>query len=130
MIEDQTETAQTETAQSQTLQNRSHSTVYSLPRQFKVSGFHCGIKSKREDIAIFVCDKNCTASGVYTTNVVRAANIDRNRILTPSPNMRAVVINSGNANACTGAQGVEDTETMAKIVATELSIDADQDRFD
>ncbi|MCL4137002.1 UNVERIFIED_CONTAM: hypothetical protein GTU68_000961 [Idotea baltica] len=59
-------------------------------------------------------------AGVYTQNVVCAASIDWNRKLTPSKDFRAVVVNSGNANACTGQQGIDDNLKMATMVADVL----------
>ena len=81
--------------------NKSKST---LPLGFKFAGVKCGIKeSGALDLAIISTDKNSVAAGVYTQNIVRAASIDWNESITPTNQFRAVVINSGNANACTGA---------------------------
>ncbi len=89
-----------------------------LPSGLKFSGVKCGIKNSGAlDLAIISTDKKSVAAGVYTQNVVRAASIDWNRNITPTGNFRAVVINSGNANACTGEQGVADNQQMASQVA-------------
>ena len=89
-----------------------------LPHGFKFSGLAAGIKqSMARDLAIFASDENCVAAGVYTQNLVRAASIDWNRNLTPSDQIRAVVVNSGNANACTGEQGDRDNQQIATEVA-------------
>ena len=77
-----------------------------LPSGFQYSGIACGIKnSGKPDLAMIVGDQPVVAAGVYTQNVVHAASIDWNRARTPGAQIRGVVINSGNANACTGEQG-------------------------
>ncbi len=98
-----------------------------LPKGFQFSGTSCGIKpSGSLDVAIISTRSAGTAAGVYTQNVVRAASIDWNRQLTPTNCFRAVVINSGNSNACTGSQGTEDNRQMAIEVAGLLNASDDQ----
>lgn len=93
----------------------------SLPRGFKFSGVACGIKpSGSQDLAIISTDEPCVAAGVYTQNVVRASSIDWNRQITPSDSFRAVVINSGNANACTGQKGIDDNQQIAVHTAQKI----------
>jgi glutamate N-acetyltransferase/amino-acid N-acetyltransferase len=92
-----------------------------LPLGFRYAGIACGIKaSGKEDLAIISTDQPAVCTGVYTQNIVRAASIDWNRQLTPCDNFRALVVNSGNANACTGTQGVKNNQTMACEVADQL----------
>jgi glutamate N-acetyltransferase / amino-acid N-acetyltransferase len=91
-----------------------------LPTGFRFAGIHCGIKPAKPDLALIVTDKPSCAFGVYTQNLVRAACIDWNRSITPSRILRAIVINSGNANACTGESGRRDNQEMAELVAKEL----------
>ncbi|MFN9878643.1 MAG: bifunctional ornithine acetyltransferase/N-acetylglutamate synthase, partial [Planctomycetota bacterium] len=80
-----------------------------MPRGFRFGGVACGIKpSGLPDLALVVADTAVVAAGVYTQNLVHAASIDWNRAITPTATLRAIVINSGNANACTGARGVAD----------------------
>ena len=99
----------------------------SVPSGFKFSGSKCGIKdSGALDLAIIATDKPSIVAGVYTQNVVRAASIDWNRSITPSEKFRAVVINSGNANACTGEQGESDNTQMANDVAQHLNCQPEQ----
>jgi len=96
-----------------------------IPRGFEFGGLACGIKeSKKKDLALVSTLQPAVAAGVYTQNLVCAASIDWNRSITPSDDFRAVVVNSGNANACTGSQGVEDNQRMAQLVAQSLSSDA------
>ena len=91
-----------------------------IPSGFRMSGVHCGIKSAsmKNDLAMFLADQPVVASGVYTQNLVHATSIDWNRAITPSDDVRCLVMNSGNANACTGTQGEQDNQTMAKLAAS------------
>ncbi len=93
--------------------------THHVPRGFRFSGIYSGIKrdKSREDLAMVVSDRPCTAAGVYTQNLVCAAPVIVDRQRTPSADVRAVVINSGNANACTGEQGVADAKAMARLAA-------------
>ena len=90
-----------------------------LPKGFQVSGLHAGLKRNptREDISLIVSDRPATAAGVYTQNLVFAAPVAFDRDRTPGTGFRGVVVNSGNANACTGTQGESDTATMATLTA-------------
>jgi glutamate N-acetyltransferase/amino-acid N-acetyltransferase len=98
-----------------------------LPDGFSWAGVGCGIKeSGKLDLAIISTEDPTTAAGVYTQNVVRATSIDWNRSITPTNQFRAIVINSGNANACTGDQGISDNESMATQVAKEIGASPDQ----
>ena len=97
-----------------------------LPSGFRFAGVHSGLKETANDVAMIVCDAPSTAAGVYTQNLVRAASIDWNRQITPSSVIRGVVINSGNANACTGLQGKQDNRQMASTAAESLGCDAEQ----
>lgn len=92
-----------------------------LPIGFRYAGVACGIKaSGKEDLAIITTDGPAVCAGVYTQNVVRAASIDWNRRMTPCDHFRALIVNSGNANACTGDQGLKNNATMACEVAEHL----------
>ncbi len=93
-----------------------------LPTGFEFAGLACGIKrSGKPDLALVACPEPAVAAGVYTQNVVRAASIDWNRDITPTDQFRALVVNSGNANACTGRQGQEDNEALATAMAYRIS---------
>ncbi len=95
---------------------------HALPPGFAAAGVHCGIKRnpQKPDLTLVVCRRECTAAGVYTRNRVFGAPIAWNRRITPSGEARAVVVNSGNANACTGPRGLEDAQAMAQAVAQHL----------
>lgn len=99
--------------------------VLNVPKGFKFVGINCGIKKCKKDLAIAYSENNCIACGMFTTNVVKAAPVVYNRkLLEKNPqNIRAIVVNSGNANACTGEQGMKNTIRMAKKVAEKLGLD-------
>ena len=90
-----------------------------VPGGFRLSGVHCGIKSNpaKNDLTLIITDRPCVAAGVYTQNLIFAAPVAVDRARTPSPRMRAVVANSGNANACTGERGMRDALEMARLGA-------------
>ena len=95
-----------------------------IPIGYKFGGVACGIKpSGKKDLAIVSTDGPAVAAGVYTQNVVCAASIDWNRSITPSGSFRGLVVNSGNANACTGKQGIANNLAMARLVADSLRSD-------
>ena len=99
-----------------------------LPRGFRMAGVRAGIKrdATREDVSLVASDLPATAAGVYTTNLVYAAPVAYDRALTPGRGFRGIVVNSGNANACTGTRGLDDTRTMAAIAGRALSVAADE----
>ena len=91
---------------------------------FQFSGIASGIKKDRSrDLALIHSDVEATVAGVFTTNQVKAVPVllDLERI--PSGRCHTVLINSGNANACTGARGLENARLLADLVADELNID-------
>lgn len=99
-----------------------------VPKGFRLGGVYCGLKRdpRKKDLALVVSDIPAVAAGVYTTNLVYAAPVALDRSRTPSDRIRAVVINSGNANACTGPRGLEDATTMARLAAEACGAEADQ----
>jgi len=90
-----------------------------LPIGFRFAGVSAGIKTKpnTKDITLIVGERPLVAAGVYTTNQVVAAPVVLDRSRTPSATIRAIVVNSGCANACTGVRGMQDAETMTELVA-------------
>jgi len=94
---------------------------------FRAAGLHCGVKKSHKDLALVVSDVPATAAGVFTTNRVAAAPVvlDRDLLKTTSA-VRAIVVNSGNANACTGTQGMEDALYMAAQTADILGISTNE----
>ncbi len=99
-----------------------------VPKDFLLAGVHCGIKSdpQRQDLALAVSQRPATAAGVYTQNLVCGAPVTLNRQRTPGDRMRVVVVNSGNANACTGERGLRDARRMARMAAAACGAEEDQ----
>jgi acetylglutamate kinase len=93
-----------------------------VPAGFSFSGVRAGIKANRRDLALIVSTVPCAAAGCFTANKAKAAPvIDAERRL-PSAQVRAVIINSGNANALTGDGGLEDVSVIARETAKALGI--------
>ncbi|MFP4028322.1 MAG: bifunctional glutamate N-acetyltransferase/amino-acid acetyltransferase ArgJ [Candidatus Brocadiia bacterium] len=88
-----------------------------FPEGFQAGFAACGIKSADLDVALLIADDPCVAAGVFTRNSFAAAPVQWNRRILPSEKLKAVVVNSGNANACTGVKGMRDVETSAQLVA-------------
>lgn len=86
------------------------------PKGFKACGNAIGLKKSKKDMAIIVSDTECNAAGCFTTNVVKAAPVHWD-MKTVENKIRGIVVNSGNANACTGTQGLKDAETTAGKLA-------------
>ena len=82
---------------------------HQLPQGFQSAGITCGIKeSGRPDLAAFVSEVPASMAGVFAQNRVLGAPVLLSRDRVTRPDGRAVIINSGNANACTGEQGLTD----------------------
>ena len=98
------------------------------PLGFRAGGLHCGLKKNGGlDLGAIVCDVPAAAAAVYTTNRFQAAPLAVTRdSLAQEGRLRAVVVNSGNANACTGRQGEEDARAMRAGLAQALGIPAHQ----
>lgn len=97
------------------------------PLGFQASGIHCGIKKPGLlDLALCVSDISGPIAGVFTKNRVVAAPVLLDRRHLRSRRGRAIIVNSGNANACTGEQGLAAASAMAAAVAEQLSIPVHQ----
>src|ERR1051325_6019126 len=90
-----------------------------IPLGFRFGGVHAGIKRnpQKEDLTLVHCPQGAVAAGVYTTNLVHAAPVVVDRQATPSADIRVVIVNSGNANACTGERGLADAREMTRLAA-------------
>lgn len=88
-----------------------------LPMGFRSSGINCGVRKYRPDIGILFSDRDCVAAGVFTTNECKAAPVLYSQKILPSIKIRAVVTNSGQANAATGAEGVRRNKLMVEAAA-------------
>jgi glutamate N-acetyltransferase/amino-acid N-acetyltransferase len=100
------------------------------PKGFQAAGVHAGIKAKAGalDLALLVSDTPASAAAVFTTNKAQAAPVlvSREHLAHSGGVARAVVVNSGCANACTGETGLLDAQTMATAVARLVGCTADQ----
>ena len=94
------------------------------PLGFTSAALHCGIKAKTGalDLTVVSAAQPVAAAGIFTTNLAQAAPVlvSKRNLQQTAGMARAIVINSGCANACTGTQGFADAETMAREVATAL----------
>ena len=99
-----------------------------VPKGYLVAGVHCGLKQnlRKPDLTLVVSETPATAVGVYTQNLVYAAPVALDRQRTPSERIRVVLVNSGNANACTGPRGLEDAYEMARLAAAAAGAEPDQ----
>lgn len=96
-----------------------------LPRGFRATGVAAGIKrSGNKDLAILVSDRPATCAGLFTTNQVKAAPVRLDQERVKRGRARAIVVNSGNANACVGAQGMKDAKRMAEVAAKYLDVES------
>ena len=93
-----------------------------VPRGFRFGGVHCGLKPQRRDLALIVSDHPASAAGVFTRNKAPAAPIQDARPRLPAEGMRAILANSGNANALTGPAGLDDVSVIRSAVADALGI--------
>src|SRR4051812_4703989 len=89
---------------------------------YRFAGLHCGIRPDpdRMDLAVAISDRPAAAAGAYTQNRVRAAPVRVCEQRTPGANLHGVIACSGNANACTGEQGLLDARRMADRAAVAL----------
>src|SRR5271155_3793577 len=78
-----------------------------IPKGFGFAATHCGLKKAKLDLAILVSEVPASAAAMFTTNQVVAAPValSRAHLKKPRHRMRGMIVNSGNANCCTGAQG-------------------------
>ena len=89
------------------------------PQGFSACGFTAGIKeSGLPDLALLVSDRPATAAAVYTQNQSTAAPVRVSKSHTANGSLRAAVVNSGNANCATGAQGIADAREMTQLAAS------------
>lgn len=97
------------------------------PQGFTAAGLHCGVKSKnsdKKDLALIFADKECSAAAVYTKNVVKAAPLHVTKSHLTNGKARAILANSGNANAC-APMGEEKATRCCEAAANALGISPD-----
>ncbi|HYM96852.1 MAG TPA: bifunctional glutamate N-acetyltransferase/amino-acid acetyltransferase ArgJ [Candidatus Sulfotelmatobacter sp.] len=106
-------------------------------RGFRAGTAACGIKAftagasaipggQKDDVCVVHSEAPCDAGGVFTTNKVKSASVVIDQLHLQHNRVQAITINSGNANACTGAQGFKDALLMAKLSADRLDLDPHQ----
>jgi glutamate N-acetyltransferase/amino-acid N-acetyltransferase len=93
--------------------------TWALARGYRFAGLHCGVRpeGERRDLALVVSTVPSTAAGAFTRNRVCAAPVQVCRERLPRADARGVVVCSGNANACTGQQGLDDARRMCSLSA-------------
>jgi glutamate N-acetyltransferase/amino-acid N-acetyltransferase len=96
------------------------------PLGFRAAGVSCGIKARGLDLALIVSDGAASAAGVFTTNRAQAAPVlvSRRQLAASAGRASAIVVNSGCANACTGAEGLTHAQAMARQTAATVGCDA------
>jgi len=93
---------------------------------FKAAGVASGLKKKgQKDLGLIYSQVPATVAGLFTKNRVKAAPVLLDMELIKSGVCQAVIVNSGNANCCTGEQGMRDAKTMTRLAASELGISND-----
>ena len=98
------------------------------PAGFRASGIHCGIKaSGKPDLSLLVSDSPAEAAGVFTLSLAKAAPliVCQEHLASSGGRASAIVTNSGCANACTGPQGMDDAQEMARLTASTLGCDVE-----
>ncbi len=96
-----------------------------FPLGFMATGINCGLKDKDMDLAIVVNNGPLyDAAGVFTNNKIKAAPVLWSQEVLNKQKLKAVILNSGGANACTGAQGFQNTHKTAEMLASKLGIGA------
>ena len=94
------------------------------PKGFLAAGISCGIKkSGKPDLALLVCSTGAKATAVFTTNKITSAAVQVCKEHVKSPKISAVVVNSGNANACTGRIGIKNAIKMCAETAKQIEVD-------
>ena len=98
------------------------------PKGFKAGSVHCGLKrdKRNHDIGIIFSEQSCKTAALFTTNQIVAAPIKLSRKVVKNGKTHAIVVNSGNANACTGKKGEKDAESMALLTSGHLNIKPDE----
>ena len=95
------------------------------PKGFRAGAISCGIKNpkiERLDLALIVSDFPTVTDGLFTTNQVKAAPVKLSAQHLKNSDIRAIIANSGNANACTGVRGIQDAKAMARSAAEALGV--------
>jgi glutamate N-acetyltransferase / amino-acid N-acetyltransferase len=105
-----------------------HVSKLAVPKGFAFSAAHCGLKKSKLDLALLVSETPAAGAAVFTTNRVQAAPVllCREHLKKSRGKVRAIIINSGNANCCTGPQGMAASRTTAAALARALRCSAEE----
>lgn len=94
------------------------------PKGFRATGLYSGVKKNgKPDMALIVSDADCVAAGVFTTNQVKAPAVRLSQRRVRGAGLRAIVVNSGNANACNGEQGERDALAISEKLSLHMGCD-------
>ena len=100
------------------------------PKGFLAGAVYCGLKHRREslDLGLLLSERAATAAGVFTKNKIQAGSIvvSREHLGKAKGVARAIIANSGSANACVGEQGLKDAQEMAQLVARKLNFSSEE----
>lgn len=96
------------------------------PKGYRAAGIHCGLKKlDAPDLALILSDVPAHVAGVYTQNIVKGHSLQRTiQLVSHKDQIRGILINAGNANACVGPVGLEDAHSAASAVAKMIECDA------
>lgn len=97
-----------------------------LPIGFTAGGINSGVRRYRPDLGVIISEYPCTVVGVFTQHVCKAAPVKYCEEILPATNIKAIITNSGQANAATGMDGVLNNRKMATSLANELSCECEQ----
>lgn len=97
-----------------------------LPLGFTAGGVNSGVRKYRPDVGLILSDRDCVAAGVFTQNECKAAPVLYSQSMLPSRKIRALITNSGQANAATGEVGVQRNLRLVRATATTLGLDPSQ----
>ncbi len=95
------------------------------PKGFLAGAAHCGLKKDGYDVGIILSKNPAQVAAMFTTNQIVAAPVVYSRAVVKKGHLRAVVVNSGNANACTGKEGHEVARTMAATAASAMNLSSE-----
>lgn len=102
--------------------------IINSPKDFQIAALHCGLKSENQnDLAVIYSESPCQVAAAFTSNKVKAAPVLYDQqIVRAGKAVRAVVVNAGNANACTGSKGMQHTRKMAEATSHLFAGSADE----
>lgn len=94
------------------------------PNGFTAGGIHCGIKRKRKDLGWIYCNVPANSTAVYTTNLFQAAPLKvTQESISSNGKLQGIIVNSGNANSCTGDEGLLNAYMMRKSFANQTGLE-------